>query len=79
MAADAADARVRANVGWFRRRLDPAGNHGVDRIYRYPERLRHGLDDAELRGAGGGGGIAKDHNSRHTWRDLLEQLQPFPA
>jgi len=25
------------------------------------------------------GSISKDSRSDHTWRDLLEQLQPFPA
>jgi hypothetical protein len=39
----------------------------------------HGLDDAELDGADGYGGIPKDRHARHTWRDLLEQFQPFPA
>ena len=37
------------------------------------------LDDAELAWAGGCGGIPKDRYSRQALRDLLEQLQPFPA
>jgi hypothetical protein len=45
----------------------------------HPERWRHGLDDAELGGTGGRGGIPKDRRSRHARRDLLEQLQPFPG
>jgi hypothetical protein len=28
---------------------------------------------------GGYGGIPKDRRSRHARRDLLEQIQPFPA
>ena len=59
--------------------LDLAGVAHIDRVDLHPERRRHGLDDAELAGAGGYGGIPKDRHSRHARRDLLEQLQPFPA
>ena len=34
---------------------------------------------AELADPGGDGGIPKDRRPRHAGRDLLEQLQPFPA
>ena len=51
----------------------------VDRAHLHPERRRHGLDDGELADPGGYGGIPKDRRARHARRDLLEQLQPFPA
>ena len=51
----------------------------IDRGDLHPDRRRRGLDDAELGGAGGRGGISKDCHSRHAWGDLLEQLQPFPG
>jgi len=44
-----------------------------------PERRRHGLDGAELGVSGRVAAISKDCRSGHVWRDLLEQLQPFPA
>ena len=59
--------------------LDLAGVAHVDRAQLHPERRRHGLDGAELADPGGYGGIPKDRRSRHARRDLLEQLQPFPA
>ena len=59
--------------------LDLAGVAHVDRAHLHPERRRHGLDGAELADPGGYGGIPKDCRSRHAWRDLLEQLQPFSA
>ena len=59
--------------------LDLVGVAHVDRVHLHPERRRHGLDDGELAGAGGLDGIPKDGYSRHTRRDLFEQLQPFPA
>ena len=59
--------------------LDLAGVAHVDRAHLHPERRRHGLDCGELADPGGYGGIPKDRRSRHARRDLLEQLQPFPA
>ena len=59
--------------------FDLAGVANADRVHLHPERLRRGLDGAELRDAGGIDGIAKHCRARHTWRDLLEKLQPFPA
>ena len=59
--------------------LDLAGVAHVDRAHLHPERRRHGLDGAELADPGRYGGIPKDRRSRHARRDLLEQLQPFPA
>ena len=59
--------------------LNVRGIAEVDRIYLYLERLRHGLNDAELCGAGGSISSAKDRRARHTWRDLFEQPQPLPA
>ena len=41
------------------------------------ERGRHGLDGGKLAGSGAYGGIPRDRRSRHAWRDLLEQFQPF--
>jgi hypothetical protein len=55
------------------------GAADIDRVDIHPERRRHGLDDAELDGADGYGGIPKDRHARHTGCDLLEQFQPFPA
>ena len=37
------------------------------------------MDGGELPDPGGYGGIPKDRHARHVRRDLLEQLQPFPA
>src|SRR4029079_4200987 len=62
-----------------RRALDLASVAHVDRAHLYPERRRHGLDDAVLSVPERIAGISKDCRSRHVWRDLLEQLQPFPA
>ena len=59
--------------------LDLARVAHVDRSYLHPERRRHGLDYAKLANSGGCGGIPKNRHSRHARRDLLEQLQPFPA
>ena len=47
----------------------------IDQAYFHPERRRRGLNDTELGGAAGGGGIAKDARSYHAWRDLFEQLK----
>src|SRR5262249_49202406 len=55
--------------------LDLAGVAHIDRVDLHPERRRYGLDDAELDGADGYGGIAKDRHARYTWRDLLEPAQ----
>jgi hypothetical protein len=42
-------------------------------------RMSTGLTSTELAGAGGARRVPKGRRSRHAWRDLLEQLQPFPA
>jgi hypothetical protein len=39
----------------------------------------HAEDGSQLADPGGDGWIAKDHHLLHMRRDLLEQLQPFPA
>jgi hypothetical protein len=59
--------------------LDLVGVAQVDRAYLHADRRRHGLDYGELGGASGCEGIPKDRRSRHARRNLLEQLQPFPA
>ena len=59
--------------------LDVAGVAQVDRVHLHPERRRHRLDGAQLADHGGDGGIAKHRRARDLRRDLLEQLQPFPA
>src|SRR5262245_56000868 len=51
----------------------------VDGAYLHPERWRRGLDRGKHAGSGTLSGIPKDRHSRHAWRNLLEQLQPFPA
>jgi hypothetical protein len=59
--------------------LHLAGVAHIDWVHLHPERRRDGLDCAELANSGGYGGIPNHCRPRHTWRDLLEQLQPFPA
>src|SRR5262249_39705324 len=59
--------------------LDLTGVAHIDRDHLHPERRGYGLDDTELGGTGWYGGISKDRHARHAWRDLFEQLQPFPA
>jgi hypothetical protein len=51
----------------------------TDRAHHHPERRRHGLDGGELADLGGIGGIPNDRRPRQVRRNLLEQLQPFPA
>ena len=38
-----------------------------------------GLDHGKLASAGPYGGVTKHRHPRDVWRNLLEQLQPFPA
>ena len=59
--------------------LDFAGIAHVDRTQIHPQRWRHGLDGSELPDPGGDGRIPKHGRPRHSGRDLLQQLQPFPA
>jgi hypothetical protein len=61
------------------RALDLAGVAHIDRAQLHPERRRHRLERAQLPAPGGYRGIPKDGRSRHAWRNLLEQFQPFPA
>src|SRR5215472_1155248 len=61
------------------RALDFAGIARIDRPQLHAERLRHGLNSAELSDAGWIGGIAKESCSHKPRRDLFQQLQPFPA
>ena len=56
-----------------------AGVAGVDRPHLYPERWGRGLDRAELAGPGRYTKTLKESHSLYAGRDLLEQLQPFPA
>src|ERR1700676_860592 len=51
----------------------------VERVDLYPERRRNGLDDGKLAGCKTLGGISKHRHSRHVWRNLFEQFQPFPG
>ena len=51
----------------------------IDQAYFHPERRRRGLNDTELGGAAGGGGIAKDARSYHSWRDLGNSIFPSHA
>src|SRR5207248_4837946 len=44
-----------------------------------PERWRSRLDGTELTGSGGNFGIADDGHPGHSWRNFLEQLEPFHA
>ena len=59
--------------------LDLTGVAHVDRSYLDPKRRRHGLDGAELANPDGYGGVPDDCYPLYSRRDLLEQLQPFPA
>jgi len=59
--------------------LDLVGVGHIDWRGHYPERGRHGVDDAELTNPGRVGHIPNNRHPRDAWRDLLEQLQPFPA
>jgi hypothetical protein len=59
--------------------FDFAGITQADWAQFYSERWRHGLDGSELPGPGALRGIPNDRNSRHAWRNLLEQFQPFTA
>jgi hypothetical protein len=56
-----------------------AGVAHTDRAHHYPERLRYGLDGAELSDPGRIGGIPQDSRSRYVGRNLFEQFQLFPA
>jgi hypothetical protein len=56
-----------------------AGIAHVDRGQLHAQCRGHNLHRAELSDPGGDGGIAKHRCPRHAGRDLLEQLQPFPA
>ena len=60
------------------RSISPASRTLIG-AHLHPERRRHGLDRGKLADPGGYGGITNDGRSRHTRRDLFEQLQPFPA
>ena len=51
----------------------------IDRPQLHAERLRRGLSSGELSDAGWISGISEDSHMHKLWRDLLQQLQPFPA
>jgi hypothetical protein len=51
----------------------------ANRAHLHPERLRRGLDCAELANPSSYGGFPKDRHSRDARRDLLEQFKPFAA
>src|SRR5262249_26782804 len=51
----------------------------VDRDQFQSERRCRSLDCAELASSGRNFGIANDGYPGHSWRNLLEQLQPFHA
>src|SRR3984893_10822275 len=57
--------------------LDVAGIADVNRLHLHPQRRSHGLDHGELVDPLGYCRVAKDRCSRHTRRDLFEQLQKF--
>jgi hypothetical protein len=65
-------ARVRSDRGDGA--LNLAGVAHIDGVHLHPERWRRSLDDAELGGAGGYGGIPKDRHSRHARRDFFEEF-----
>jgi hypothetical protein len=57
------------------RALDLPGIAGIDRPQLHAERLRHGLNSAELSDAGRIGGIAEDSRSHKPRRDLLKSYR----
>src|SRR5262245_20239342 len=59
--------------------LDLAQIACIDRAHLQPEGGRHALNDTELGGTAWCSWVPKDRNSRYAWRNLLEQLQPFPG
>src|SRR2546421_13007020 len=59
--------------------LDLAGIAQSNRAQLDTERRRHGLQSAQLSGARGYRSISKDCNALEVRRDLLQQLEPFPA
>src|SRR5262249_24363623 len=70
---------VRAPCECRKRALDLAGVAHIDRAQLDCERRRHGLKCAPEANPGRYGGLANDSYSRHAWRNLFEQLQPFRA
>src|SRR5262245_28225650 len=75
--------RNQAAIGRTRKRRDCAFNFTcltrADRGQLQSERRCSCLDCAELASSGRNIGIANDGDPRHSWRNLLEQLQPFCA
>jgi len=61
------------------RPLDLAGVAHVDRNDFNPERWCNTLDCGPLPDSGRYSGVSNDGRSRHAWRNLLQQFQPFPA
>src|ERR1700730_12673359 len=59
--------------------LDLVGVAHVDWADLHPEQWCHRLDDGKQARSRTQGGIPQDSGSRHAWRDLFEQLQPFSA
>src|SRR5262249_57566672 len=57
--------------------LDLWGVSDSNGSYLDPERWRGALDGAKLTDGGGIRHISQHCRSRHLWRDIFEQLQPF--
>src|SRR5262249_23807889 len=70
---------IRAPCEGRKRALHLPGVAPADGAQPHPKRRRHGLNCAPQANPGRYGGIANDCYSRHTWRNLLEHLQPFRA
>src|SRR5262245_32364226 len=67
-------ARIRGDVAFNLTRV----TH-IDGAHLKTERRCRSLDCTPLTDTGGYPRIAEDRRARHTWLDLLEQLQPFSA
>src|SRR6516162_5624172 len=59
--------------------LDLARVADIDWLQFHTERRRNCLDGTQLAAAGSLPGIPQYRHARQAGRDLLEQLQPFPA
>src|SRR5262245_61562376 len=59
--------------------LDLARIEQAEHARLHSERRYVRLDYCELRDPGGSRGTPNDSHARHSWRDLLEQVRPFPT
>ena len=51
----------------------------IDRCHLHPNRRCQGVDCTQVSDSGGDDGISEDCRARHSRRDFLEHLKPFPA